>query len=196
MKKTAKEIEEIKEIAKKTLEWYDENNPEETGYPFNNTLKLDNFIKHLGIEPSISEGMFVANKFGSIVYARKIDGSEVYGYGIDSSGDYYKDDENVLRLPNPREATKQEVEEAFTKLARKMGYVKGITFKSALTGEERTAETDAISFVYNLDDFMVYLDGMAIFDNGKWAKIIEKKHQEMTVAEIEKALGKKIKIVK
>ena len=187
MKKTAKEIEEIKEVAKKTLEWYCGNNSEETGSRSCGNLKLDNFIKHLGIEPSISEGMFVTNEFGCIVYARKIDGSLIYGYGINLNGNYEQDNERIWYLTNPREATKQEVEEAFTKLARKMGYVKGVTFKSAYSGDEYTAENDVISFDHDPDDFYILLNRMAIFNNGKWAEIIE---QESEISKAYKALGK------
>lgn len=90
-------------------------------------------------------------------------------------------------------ATPEEVETALINEAKKRGFKDGVSI-NCLRGIKNVKPTDKACFVFVFNDNYLYYGGAKIFDNGKWATIIEQP-TEMTVAEIEQKLGCKIKIV-
>jgi len=88
-----------------------------------------------------------------------------------------------------RKATDKEVEDALIAEAKRRGYKKGLRIKCLCMGNEEIP----LGSVFNFDGHYFYLDGTQIFQNGKWAEIVETK--KMTVEEVEKALGYNVEII-
>jgi len=117
----------------------------------------------------------------------------VGGYGFNSSGFW----EDCISFSKDwlTPATDKEFETALIKEAKKRGFKEGVKFLSARDGDIRTATNEFYSF----DNWNKYttlqLDTAWIFKGGKWATIIEEpKVKEMTMQEVNKALGYEIKI--
>jgi len=93
------------------------------------------------------------------------------------------------------EATKEEVEEALIREAKKRGFKEGVKVVKPIFG---TAVLGCGVWRYTEDfgqkDCMLLLGGSAVFYMGKWAEIVEER-KELTKEQIEKELGYKIKIV-
>ena len=89
-----------------------------------------------------------------------------------------------------RQATKKEIETGLIEMAKKMGFKEGVKYKLPLSNLTQTAIDNRITFSYNC----LYISGWTIFQKGKWATIITDS-KEMTIEEIQKELGYKIKIV-
>ena len=119
-----------------------------------------------------------------------------YGnYGIGYKGEWSNDvtiDDFIFWTP----ATDKEVETALIKEAKKRGFKEGVKFE--VTRDGRINTLDSNNFVYE----NVIGVGMCLatsnywfFNKGKWATIIEEpKVKEMTMQEVNKALGYEIKI--
>ncbi len=115
---------------------------------------------------------------------------EINGYSRRVCGDC------ELRL-----ATNEEVEQALIKEAKRRGFKEGVRFIDVRDGAELVVSEFALT--YDLDEapynneLRVSIDDFyygVIFKEGKWAEIITKK--KMTVADVEKALGHEVEIVK
>jgi len=100
---------------------------------------------------------------------------------------------------NEIEATKEEVEEALIKEAKKRGFKEGVVVYSLL--RVRKIKVDRFhSFGMSGNSLVRYGgidgDGMTIiFKDGKWAEIVEEEAKERTIEQLQKELGYKIKIV-
>jgi len=111
------------------------------------------------------------------------------GWSINISSD-------KCHLHNFIPATEEEVETALLNECKKM--YKGNEIK-CLYGSDEPVNKDFNKWSFDLNSNKMHtqpdcMGGKLVFDNGKWATIIEQK--EMTVAEIEKELGYNIKIIK
>ncbi len=93
-------------------------------------------------------------------------------------------------------ATDTEVSEMLKKEFKKIGFEKGIKVKCAKDGTEWTLRkgVDCLGIFNSIYNSFTDGSGAYWFWQGKFATIVEQP-TEMTHAEIEKALGKKIKIV-
>tara|TARA_R110000803_G_scaffold131141_8_gene198451 strand:+ start:567 stop:1109 length:543 start_codon:yes stop_codon:yes gene_type:complete len=124
------------------------------------------------------------------------DCKNIHGYGFTRTGeftkDFYREGDAYMFTP----ATDQEVEQALIKEAKKRGFKKGaymVQNKEEYPDQQEPILIENNKFEFITGDFCVF--GWDIFLNGKWATIIEDK-KEMTVCDIEKALGYSVKIVK
>lgn len=89
------------------------------------------------------------------------------------------------------EATKEEVEKALIKEAKKRGFKEGVTFRSATGSLTAFVVEGSLYLEYSI----LYSDGRGcIFYDGNWAEIIEES-KELTIEQIQDKLGYKIKIV-
>ena len=77
-------------------------------------------------------------------------------------------------------ATNDEVEDALIKEAKRRGYKRGVTFKSAFSGNIRTADDSSLYFY---DDGDLHLDGNAVLCEGKWAEIVPKVEDTLKVGD-------------
>jgi len=111
-------------------------------------------------------------------------GCNVIGFYKGDSGNYginngsWSNTINMSAIETWELMTIEEVETALIAEAKKRGFKEGVNIQP---------------------DFNVwthYLGGKCIFSDGKWAEIIEEAPQEITMSELEKELGRKIKIVK
>lgn len=100
---------------------------------------------------------------------------KAYGFGV--MGGWYDDDNTYTWTAHDlKEATKEEVEQALIKEAKKRGYVEGARIKCLYFGQEYTITSEK-----HWEDFdgkellMVESEGTGvwIFKNGKWAEIVE-----------------------
>lgn len=105
-------------------------------------------------------------------------------YGFDSEGWYRTQDSNLGVNTFLTKATPQEVEAALIAEAKKRGFVKGAIFTTPVNKIECTIK----DYSFKKIDNCLYLDGMALFNDGKWATIVE----TITKEEAEKLLNKKI----
>jgi hypothetical protein len=113
------------------------------------------------------------------------------GYGIDSGGGWHISPSSGIDSGQWTPATDTEVSEMLIKEAKKRGFVQGVTVESCVMSSFiRKIEKEDYKFTkYN----QLTTGSITLFENGKWATIVEQP-TEMTHDEIEKALGKKIKI--
>ena len=122
--------------------------------------------------------------------------AEYYGFYQGEWGDSTNGCASFIGLT---EATDKEVEEALIAEAKKRGFslkegldIKGVRYKDTTTIDS--------SFVYEKNPNYLWIDenkngyAVDIFKDGKWATIIDQP-KEMTIEEIQKELGCKIKIV-
>lgn len=92
---------------------------------------------------------------------------------------------------NLTKSTHKEVEKALIKEAKLRGFKEGVRFKSVCNKSECTMRDNKL---LNWNGSTLWNNGIGrVFQNGKWATIIEQK--EMTQKDIEKELGYKIKII-
>jgi hypothetical protein len=96
-----------------------------------------------------------------------------------------------------REATPQEVETALINEAKKRGFKEGCSFNAVVfmnSQRQLFNSSGKLDFDHFDNNNVIYIDGYAVFENGKWAEILPQP-TEMTVEEIEAKLGYSIKIV-
>lgn len=113
--------------------------------------------------------------------------NDVLKYGIDASGDWFKakSNANYNECESNREATEQEVETALINEA-KIRYRNDVNILSLAFNND--IDKLGLTFQYYLDRNDLWSNGIKIFNNGKWAGIIE----TITKEEAEKLLNKKI----
>lgn len=114
--------------------------------------------------------------------------NDILRYGLNTSGDWFesKSNANYNECESNRVATEQEVKTSLINEAKKRGFVKSASFNSLDGNTCNLLGTDFIfnrNILYASDDIKDIL-----FDNGKWAEIIE----TITKEEAEKLLNKKI----
>ena len=115
-------------------------------------------------------------------------------YGITIFIDWFSASEKYpYDSKDKRPATPEEIEKM--KMAKKMGFKEGVRFNTIET-DIAICDDDAYvnkSGIFYLDNCVYTVNGVIYLD-GKWATRIEQ-HKEMTIEEIQKELGYKIKIV-
>ena len=127
----------------------------------------------------------------TLVFINKpLEQSGVIGYGFFSHGIWTNDWYYKHGLDKFRLATTEEVESMLIKEAEKRGYKEGDIVISAKDGNKYSLNYHPFIFEYG----ELRLGGICIMSNGKWATIVETP-KEMTLEEIEKQLGHKVKIV-
>jgi len=115
-----------------------------------------------------------------------------YGFKLDFLHDWA--DEGWFKNAM-KPATDKEVETALIKEAKKRGFKEGAKIDDALGDNENIVEGFGMYYesgsLWATDNYRVYI----LFKKGKWATIIEEpKVKEMTMQEVNKALGYEIKI--
>ena len=121
-------------------------------------------------------------------------GTNAYGYyaerdkweDVNDSWLVFEEEGDKLSL-----ATTEEVESMLIKEAEKRGYGLGNFY---CLYHNTLSKNDCIT-QFNPKDNRFWINYGCVFDNGKWATIVETP-KEMTLEEIEKQLGHKIKIVR
>ena len=120
-----------------------------------------------------------------------------YGFFDGSYGGAWAFSEYTKTKTKNIEATKEEVEEALIKEAKKRGFKKGVTIdKSNLDYPfKKIWIISSNHYFFDITDNTLMIGSDYIFNNGKWAEIIPEA-KEMTVEEISKELGYEVKVVK
>lgn len=138
-------------------------------------------------------GKWYKNRYGSIVCYQ----GESKGFGCTRSGrwcynavwgfnsDHY----------NWTQATDKEVEEMLIKEAKKRGFVEGVMFDCVVSNRTKCELKTTVWQYFEERNLFSTNYSQYIFNNGKWATIIEEP-LELTVEEISKKYGREIKIVK
>ena len=122
-------------------------------------------------------------------------------YGIDYAGNWFSEETGWTYIgvdcDFDRPATHEEIESALKKEAIKRGFVEGVEIKELLGHNEGSFNINPkIAMTSKIEYFAerVFIGDLLIFIEGKWAEIIDQP-KEMTVEQIQKELGHKIKIV-
>lgn len=123
--------------------------------------------------------------------------NNILKYGIDN---YFKwfipEDLCLINIGlKKRPATHEEIETGLIEMSNNLGFKDGVRFNTIETDIaicSKNAIVDKSGIFYF--DNCIYTTNGVIYLQGKWATIIEQ-HKEMTIEEIQKELGYKIKIV-
>lgn len=151
-------------------------------------------------EPKLESGWYRwQNGHKWLMYYSK-DG-ERYGFNDEGAwckGDFTKQQKEILSTDVHYLATKEEVEKALIKEAKRRGYKDGVKINNSNVYNDGdvcnyTISGDAIEWACGVLQICTTNCWHTIFKYGKWATIIQEK--EMTQKEIEEELGYKIKIV-
>lgn len=117
-------------------------------------------------------------------------------YGIDSWGKWNDSFFNCeYNSTNYIKATPEEIEKGLIEMAEKMGFKEGVRFNTIKTDIaicDKNAYVDKSGIHFH--DNCIYSTNGVIYLQGKWATIIPDT-KKMTIEEIQKELGYKIKIV-
>ena len=101
------------------------------------------------------------------------------GYGFDYSeseeGEFFNDHDTPWIITGLKPATDQEVETALIAEAKKRGFKEGVEFRSVYGTDNPITVAQSSRFSLDILEGYVFLNGMAIFNNGKWAEIIKPK---------------------
>jgi len=113
--------------------------------------------------------------------------NDILKYGINANGDWFKSKSNSYynECESNRKAMEKEAKTALINEAKKIGLIDGNYIKA--TDGDYGLLNGGI-WIYSKDVNKLYYDGFILFDNGKWATIIE----TITKKEAEKLLNKKI----
>jgi hypothetical protein len=131
-----------------------------------------------------------------ICFSGKLDGDDdPCGYGIHNGEWFELNDTGWSRDFKP--ASKEEVEEALKKEAKKIGFKNG-NFKCLY--EPSVTHSKVENKFFLSDDYSFWMgseggDSNMIFENGVWAEIISVPIKEVTIEDIQEKYGCKIKIV-
>lgn len=126
-------------------------------------------------EPVLEVGKWYTDNddYGFLVYITKIKQEKYFGYGFDGNGDWCNDDNedwgDVSDIDKP--ATYKEVRTAIEKEAVKR-YPIGAKVKCLLDGRVFNIIRESV-FDFDILGNKGYFGGVKVFDNGKWAEIIE-----------------------
>lgn len=113
--------------------------------------------------------------------------NDILKYGINANGDWFKSKSNANynECESNRVATEEEVKTALINEAKKRGLKCGNYIK-ATNGDYGLINNG--SWIHAQNSNCLFYAGFILFDNGKWATIIE----TITKEEVEKLLNKKI----
>ena len=131
--------------------------------------QLDEVKQQLN-KPTFEVGKWYKRDSGSIIFIQEFN-SLIKGYGVDYVGEWRNEYISSGDKSEYRPATDKEVEEALIKEAEKRGFKEGVRVISVFSGVS--------SIIRNIDvDFdplvrALFMNGIGIFRNGKWAEIIK-----------------------
>jgi hypothetical protein len=138
--------------------------------------RLENKITQ-SIEPTQPEGYQGLNKWyllksGAMIYAvdETFSLKEIKGYGIDRLGKWDKDF-TILGFTVVCELNASEIKEAILKGCEQNGILVGSFVKSISSGIKYKIESDEC--IYYKEENGLYLDGVRVFDNGKFAEVVK-----------------------
>ena len=122
--------------------------------------------------------------------------SDPRGYGFSQGGDFLTDNKTSKRggwgKHNLTEATDEEVEEALIKEAKKRGFKEGVTVDKANLSDDYNPNNRLKNNNIDTNELFshgfLWVSSILIYDNGKWATIVE----TITKEQAEKELGKTI----
>ena len=116
-------------------------------------------------------------------------------YGIDVYSEWFEiGDFNIYKPKEEHPATPEEIETGLIEMANKLGFKEGTIAKWAYASFSESSLKFKHLFYSNDSNMLTDGYGHCVFYNGKWAQIIPDT-KEMTIEEIQKELGYKIKIV-
>ena len=142
---------------------------------------------------------YKASKYGSaIFYLTQIIGETIKAYGVNFDGLWVNENDWYAFLDEEYEpATEEEVSEMLKKEAEKRGFKKGVNFIGVIENSYGIKDHVLNTEIYFDSDKEggLYASKGWIMKDGKWATIVEQP-KEMTIEEVEKQLGHKIKIVR
>lgn len=147
-----------------------------------------NFPKHL----------FYLTRFTTLNLIQGIGINKYDCYGFDTNGVWC--DKMQYHMPKTRfvEALEEEIYLALMNEAKKRGFTNNTLF-NPINDERNTSFTNEakVGSSYKFQDGKLYVTGYGkscIFKNGEWATLVEEA-KEMTVSEISKELGYKVKVI-
>ena len=114
-------------------------------------------------------------------------------YGFDSLGDWFEGYNYTYELDkDDYKATDKEVEEALIKEAKKRGFKEGVTVDKVNLSNDYNPNNKLKENTINTNELLslgyLWVSSILIYDNGKWATIVE----TITKEQAEKELGKTI----
>ena len=148
------------------------------------TDQAGKFTKEFMIEIGLIEEEFEVkkwykSKFGVIVFFERTRTGVFYGYGFNANGHWMDDD--GCNFTNKKNywtlATGKEVGEALIKEAKKRGFGNNVDFISLETGGTVDCKNIRGIFDYSKRSNALLLNGHYVFQNGKWAEIVEEKKE-------------------
>lgn len=158
--------------------------------------KIEEQVPEL-FENKLEVGKWYIDKRSGHLFCCTEIGSSILGYGISQAG-WFTDDIGDIYF-NHLEATKEEVEEALIKEAKKRGFKEGVKVMELNNNKETLTSggfhSTSIGWLSHKSDCKYDEDGAIIFGDGKWAEIITEPIKEVTIEEIQEKYGCKIKIV-
>lgn len=147
--------------------------------------KLQKKLKELET-PKLEKGRWYKHDEGGVYYATSFSKvGSMFGYGVESDGDWYECISNngigcLLNNYHTKEcirpATREEVESALIKEAKRRGYDKGVRISSVYSDmyKGRILGDICVTETYQLWADSDECANVQIFEDGKWAEIIEK----------------------
>lgn len=133
---------------------------------------------------------FIGGSTALVCYQKTKEFKRDVGYGINYAGNWSCD----IVMNECIEATKEEVEEALIKEAKKRGFKEGVTITELNLKSHEVINEGGFHFYGSNIMHKGSHSGWCIFKDGKWAEILSSK-KKMSVKEIENELGYKVKIV-
>lgn len=167
---------------------------------FESKLKEKGLIKE---ELEVGKWYKYSDSEGHLFCITKVETDGVEVYGFNSWGNWI--DEGMYSSKNLIPATDQEVNDALIKEAKNRGFKEGVIVDKSNLNHFVNNNPHVLHREYsdlfeyraagkNYRD-VLFCCGTCIFEDGKWAEIIEEK-KERTIEQIEKELGYLVKIVK
>ena len=128
-------------------------------------------------------GKWYKTEIGSIYFLSKIEGENLFGYGLDSNNVWF-DNTWLCEITDIKSlATPKEVEEALIKEAEKRGLKEGIKIKFEKYDDRIVITKGKLDFLEH--ENKLRFDYGTIFYNGEWAEIVKTK----TIDEIARDLS-------
>lgn len=131
------------------------------------------------LTPQFEKGKWYRDNDGRLIFAKRFDEKHIVGFGFtltgiwDGNESYWLYDYagNILKW-GIRPATESEIKEALVKEAEKRGFKEDCRFYQPWNKNTKTATSYNYEFAYKNGDCL-YFRGDVIYQNGKWAEIIQ-----------------------
>lgn len=158
---------------------------------------LTNHLKSVypdAFKKELEVGKWMKTPNGGLYFLKEKQGNGFICYGFTPTSRTYKEIFVLLNITKDDvEATPQEVEAALICEAKKRGFKKGARYLSAWNNEAYCIYPQDLYYNAKKNCLATHDGNKCIFQNGKWATIIQP--EKMTLEQIEKELGRKIEIV-